>query len=36
MPDNIASVRVLQKTGLRFSGDVRYRGLPLAKYIISG
>ncbi len=36
MPDNIASVRVLQKTGLRFSGNVRYRGLQLEKYIISG
>ncbi len=35
MPDNIASVRVLQKIGLQFSGKVSYRGLQVDRYIIT-
>ena len=35
MPENIASVRVLEKTGLRLSGMVQYRAREFAKYVIS-
>lgn len=35
IPDNIASVRVLQKTGLKFSNQVCCRGLELERYTIS-
>ena len=35
MPENIASVRVLEKTGLRLSGTVQYRTREFAKYVIS-
>jgi RimJ/RimL family protein N-acetyltransferase len=35
MPENIASVRVLEKAGLRLSGTVRYRAIEFAKYVIT-
>ena len=35
MPENIASVRVLEKTGLRFSGMVQYAEKKFARYVIS-
>jgi len=35
MPENSASVRVLEKTGLRLSGTVRYRAIEFAKYVIT-
>ncbi len=35
MPDNRASIRVLQKIGLQFTDHVSYRGLRLQRYIIS-
>jgi [ribosomal protein S5]-alanine N-acetyltransferase len=35
MPDNIASVRVLEKAGLRLSGTVRFWEKEFAKYVIS-
>ncbi len=35
MPENIASVRVLEKTGLRLSGTARYWGRQVAKYVIT-
>ena len=35
MPENIASLRVLEKTGLRLSGTARYWGRQVAKYVIT-
>jgi ribosomal-protein-alanine N-acetyltransferase len=35
MPENIASVRVLEKAGLRLGGTVRYRATEFAKYVIA-
>jgi RimJ/RimL family protein N-acetyltransferase len=35
MPENIASVRVLEKAGLRFSETVRHWETELAKYVIT-
>lgn len=35
MPENIASVKVLEKVGLRFSGMVRHWEIDLAKYVIT-
>jgi RimJ/RimL family protein N-acetyltransferase len=35
MPENLASVRVLEKAGLRLSGTVRYRAIEFAKYVIT-
>jgi ribosomal-protein-alanine N-acetyltransferase len=35
MPENIASVRVLEKTGLRFSRMVQYAEKQFARYVIS-
>jgi RimJ/RimL family protein N-acetyltransferase len=34
MPENIASVRVLEKTGLRFAEEVTFWGHPFSKYVI--
>lgn len=34
VPENIASVRVLEKAGLRLSGMTQYRGSQVAKYLI--
>jgi hypothetical protein len=36
MPANIASVRVLEKTGLRYAETVTFWGHRLSKYIITG
>lgn len=35
MPENLASTRVLEKTGLRYAGTVTYWGHEFAKYTIS-
>jgi ribosomal-protein-alanine N-acetyltransferase len=35
IPENIASVRVLEKTGLRLSGTIRYRARRFAKYVVT-
>jgi len=35
MPENIASVRVLEKAGLRVAGMARYRATEFAKYVIT-
>jgi RimJ/RimL family protein N-acetyltransferase len=32
-PENIASVRVLEKIGLRYVGTIEYRGSLVAKYV---
>ena len=34
MPENIASVRVLEKTGLRYIGSVSFWGHQFSKYVI--
>ena len=34
MPENIASVRVLEKAGLRLSGTIQFWEKELAKYVI--
>jgi ribosomal-protein-alanine N-acetyltransferase len=36
MPENIASVRVLEKTGLRYAETVMFWGSQFLKYIITG
>ena len=35
MPENIASARVLEKTGLRYTEPVTFRGIQFSKYIIT-
>jgi RimJ/RimL family protein N-acetyltransferase len=35
MPDNVASVRVLEKTGLRYAATVTFRGHQFSKYVIT-
>ena len=35
MPENIASIRVLEKTGLRYTEDVSYLGQRFSKFAIS-
>ena len=34
MPENVASVRVLEKLGLRYDGIMDYRSLQVARYVI--
>jgi ribosomal-protein-alanine N-acetyltransferase len=36
MPENIASVRVLEKTGLRYAETVTFWGHQFSKYVITG
>jgi ribosomal-protein-alanine N-acetyltransferase len=36
MPENFASVRVLEKTGLRYAGTITFWGHDFSKYIITG
>jgi hypothetical protein len=36
MPENIASVRVLEKTGLRYAETVEFWGHRFSKYVITG
>jgi RimJ/RimL family protein N-acetyltransferase len=35
MPENIASVRVLEKTGLRYAETVMFWGSQFSKYVIT-
>ena len=35
MPENIASIRVLEKAGLRYMGTVPFWGKPFSKYVVT-
>ena len=35
MPENVASVRVLEKTGLRYAETVMFWGSQFSKYVIT-